>query len=398
MQRLGILTFHASYVEGAIYQALALQRHLATLLPAWRVELVDLRYAKKSQEFQQLQNGRAAALEEFINTQLPLSASRFLDDDHRRAYRYIAEACDALVVGSDEVWKVQYRRRSGGLRVVQEHPLHPPFPNAYWPDGSLGMPRIAYAACVGSTMWQDIPWWDRRRMRHVLRRFALLGVRDDRTREFIGWLDRGLLHRVEKVPDPAFAVDLVPTVDTAALRTRLAGWGVDFSRPRAAIVVEESPAAQAAIAAFRRAGYQTIGFDSPNRAVDVDLSASPLSPVEWMAMYGLMDVSLSQRMHGCIGNLLAGTPFVAFDARVGRRRSSSKIEDLLREFGLMRFYYAARLQPVERLLEACRAVREDPWPVEQVRAVRQRFREQSLAFGRKLVAVVAGSGAGHAHV
>src|SRR4030095_4635406 len=156
-RRLGILTLHSGFNEGAILQAYCLSQNLQRSLPSWRVEIIDHRYPSKVAVYGSADNGRKRALNEFISSALPLSARTFVAANHRRTKRYLREKYDMLIVGSDEVWRTNYQMRLRGLLVQQRDPWSPAFPNVYWPEPELCLPTVAYAACVGESDWRRIP-------------------------------------------------------------------------------------------------------------------------------------------------------------------------------------------------------------------------------------------------
>src|SRR5262249_10538697 len=144
--------------------------------------------------------------------------------------------------------------------------------------------------------------------------FAAIGVRDATTEAFVRWLEPSL--EPEWVPDPTFSANLLADVDREKLRRKLESFGVDFSRPRAGLVAGNREATAFAAHKFRALGYKTVGFSIPNGVSDVELfGAADLSPIEWAAALGEMDLCLTERMHGCIFCILGDTPFIGIDLR-----------------------------------------------------------------------------------
>jgi polysaccharide pyruvyl transferase WcaK-like protein len=164
------------------------------------------------------------------------------------------------------------------------------------------------------------------------------------------------------------------------VRTRetLRALGVDFERRTVGMVLgADRPQTHDVTADFRAAGYQTIALTRPNEEADVDLSRAALTPLEWMAAFGLFDVCVSERMHACISAMLGGRPFVAVDFRGGPRSGPArKLAGLLGEAGLADFYLRGD-DPVERVLQRCAALRDGDWPADRAASFVARQRERS---------------------
>ena len=384
--RLGILTLHSGFNEGAVLQALCLSRHLKESLPAWKVEIIDLRYRSKTKAYGQPQNPRTRGLDNFINNALPLSTQTFIEDAHERAYDFIRRKYKALVIGSDEVWKLNYTRSGGFLRpsYEQKDPWCPAFPNAYWPGKDLDIPKVAYAACVGQMNWRVIPRHHRRKMREALSNFCLIGIRDSRTLEFLEWLDPSIAKRAEWVPDPTFSTDILGQVNTESIKEKLVKCGVNFSRPRLALVGSASTDTAGIIEDYRRKGHQIVAVSVSNNLADIDLSTQSFSPGEWFALFGQMSVCISVRMHACIACIHNGIPFIAVDALSDPRNKETKLKDLMRSLDLDSFHYRVGIDPPAKIGLIRDALMEGEWPIDSIRAKISSFRHRSEEFARKI--------------
>lgn len=385
MPDLGIVTFHSSHNEGAVLQALALSTHLSNVLPGWRVEVVDVYHREKQQWYDGLRNARTHAIEDFARARLPLSSqSHELNGDAPAQMPKIASRYQALVYGSDEVWKLHYSPHLFGLWNRQASPLYPAFPNAYWPYDVQGIQQFAYAVSVGDTIVAKIPEKHRAQMRAMLHRLSLIGVRDRQTRAFVEALDPALLASTERVPDPTFSVPLVSERERQEARRRFAEWGVDFDRPAAAVLSRSPETVSGALRFWTERGYQTVALSLPNAEADIDLSAKPLDPLLWMAGLGLFSVCLSERMHACISCLLGGTPVVALDYVADDKHTDSKLKGLFTDLDLGDFYHPVKLGQSDQVLKASQRIADGVWPWEKVQAGVDRFRQQSLDFGRRV--------------
>jgi nitroreductase len=386
--KIGILTLHSGINEGAMLQAYALAKNLAENVAGAEVEVVDHRYRTKTLAvYGDDPDERTEALDSFLSEQLPLSRRQFFTDDHGETFEYLNENYDTVVVGSDEVWKLHYTRRLGGLLAVQDNPWQPPFPNAFWPDHSVKIRKISYAASVGNMNWLRIPRRHVSRIRSILDEFSLLGVRDRRARDFLRWLYPGQPDRGEWVPDPTFSVDLLALVDRDQVRAKLEAYGVDFARPRLGIVLPDAPRARRCVERFRERGYQVIGMSMKNRLSDVELFSKGLSPLEWLAAFGCFDTCITQRMHPAIACLLNGTPFAVVDFYKNTLNEMTKLRDLLSSFDLLDYYYYWYTTPEEQLQGICERLLQEPWPEEKVARTRQEFNVRAAEFTHKIEVV-----------
>lgn len=377
---IGIITIHTGYNEGAVLQSLALSRLLAEVTGE-AVEVLDHRYAKGLVKTEgPADTARKQAIVRFRDTRLPLSPERF-EDDHKAAWAYAAGRYRAVVVGSDEIWKVVYRRRLGGLLAVQDDPLAPAYPNVWWPDASAGPVRVAYAATAGTrTDWTAIPGRARRQMAAAVQGFRAIGLRDGRTRAFLDAIAPAAAARSVRVPDPTLAFDVLPEADPR-IRDRLAALGVDFSRRRVAFVTGASPKLDGLAAALRADGAQVSAISRPVAGTELDLSGAPFDPLDWAAALGTFDLVVTDRMHGIIFSLRGGVPVLMLDTRRRTMGLATKNEELAERFGVLSSYAVLHEPAVtaESLAAQARGLLSGGWPVE---AVRERIAaERDIAFG-----------------
>lgn len=365
---IGIITIHTGYNEGAVLQALALSRLLAEVTGE-AVEVLDHRYARSLATTEgPADDGRKQAIVRFRDTRLPLGPRRF-EDDHKAAWAWAAGRYRAVVVGSDEIWKVVYRRRLRGLLVTQNDPLAPAYPNVWWPDASAGAVRIAYAATAGTrTDWTAIPGRDRRRMAEAVTGFRAIGLRDERTRAFLAAIAPEAAARSVRVPDPTLAFDLLPEADPA-IRDRLAALGLDFARPRVAFVSGTDPKLDGLAAALRADGAQVVAISRRVPGAELDLSGAPLDPLDWAAALGSFDLVVTDRMHGIIFSLRGGVPILMLDTRRRTMGLATKNEELAERFGL-RDAYAVLHDPAvtaDSLAATARRLLAGGWPAAAIR-------------------------------
>lgn len=380
---IGILTIHTGYNEGAVLQSLALSRLLAETTGE-AVEVLDHRYATALRTTEgPADTARKRAIVAFRDSALPLSPRRF-EDDHRAAWAYAADRYSAVVVGSDEVWKVVYRRRLKGLLTVQSDPLAPAFPNVWWPDASAGPVRVAYAATAGArTDWTIIPRRHRARMAAAVSGFRALGLRDERTRAFIASVAPEAAARSVRVPDPTLGHDLLAT-DRRDMRPRLEALGVDFSRPRVAFISGASRLAGELAGRLAARGVQTVALSRALPEAELDLSAAPFDPLDWASAPAAFDLVVSDRMHGCIFTLRNGVPLIVLDDRRRTLGFATKNEEIAERFGLREFYFplAAPGTTPDALASAAERALAGDWPHQAVRDRLAAEREVAVGFLR----------------
>jgi hypothetical protein len=387
--RIGILTLHSGYNEGAILQTFCIATNLQRNLADCKIEIVDHRYPSKVRAYGPARDDKTRVLNDFIDHSLPLSKIRFLADDHRDTFEFIRKNYSAVITGSDELWKLKYSRRFFGLLHEQKDPWRPAFPNVYWPDESIKIPKIAYAVSIGSTDWRNIPRKHLTRMKDILSDYTVVGIRDQRTMSFLKWLDTDVASKAEWVPDPTFSADIVSMIDKEMLKQRLQDWGVDFDRPRICIVLRDSPNINNEIInEIKKQGFQVVSLSLPNSTADVDLSAKGFTPLEWFGVIDLMDFCITQRMHTCISCILHDTPFVAVDFYDNSMDDDTKIKDLMRSFNLLDYYYSVEKDPFGKFQGIIENLLNNPWPVQEIEEKRILFNNRSKEFMCKITVIL----------
>lgn len=338
-QKIGLLTFHHVQNEGAILQAYALSRKLQEVFAGDTVEVIDYRprrtvirdrnhlfeaIARPRDLLQRIR--RRSTLHAFIDRQLPLGKQRLISDDCSEAVDFLNRDYDAIVVGSDEVWKCEARKYSR------------PFPNVYWLPPELRCVKFAYAASANKTKYRDLGAGHAEWIRESLARFASIGVRDTHTIELLRHVGAYDETRVRLVPDPTLLCEFEQDV-----RERLEQLGVDFRRRRLITTFHDERITPGLLEHFRRRGFQTLSVSNQNRYVDLDLSGR-LDPLEWAGLFRHADLCLSNLFHGSLFCIKSGTPFLGFDyfARGGYR---SKLGELLDQFGIRASSYVDAKDP-----------------------------------------------------
>jgi hypothetical protein len=356
MKKIAVNTLHYGFNEGAILQAYAVTEliNLHLNIPG---EIIDQRYPGKVEIYGKAENKRQLALQDAIDNWLPLSGDSFRENSNGKIFEYINNNYSGLIVGSDVVWSLYYQRRfrsifKEGLFPVQKNPFFPPFPNIYWPGEEIKIPKYSYAASIGSLELSEVPKSDRKEMAQRLWTFEKLGIRDEKTIDFILSIDPQLKSKVSLVPDPTLGIEFLNQEDKNKTKEKLSSLGVDFDRPRLGIVCgDHNPLADSA-QHFKKKGFQVIGISTKNSFSDVKLFEEDISPLEWAHLFGHMDLCFTERMHGAIFCLKNKIPFVALDSYQTGSGKISKTESLMRKFGLEDYCYLKEDGNSESLIEA----------------------------------------------
>jgi polysaccharide pyruvyl transferase WcaK-like protein len=346
MKKVGILTMHYSLNEGSMLQAYFLQKLVKKIFIDWDVEIIDFRHKRKNDFYNRNQDNRKIALNSFVK-KMKLSKKSFLTNKDKDAFNYIEKNYNAIIVGSDEVWKLKYSR----FFKMQKDPLFPPFPNIYWPDTDLKSYFFAFATSVGDSDVKSFPLRHRLVMSSALERFTYLGFRDKKTANFIQSLDNNLCEKSFFVPDPTFGTDVLSVVDIKNLKVKLSSLGVNFSKPLLLVISNNFVGQEQLINNFKKQGYQSISLSIENKLVDVDLSKVFLDPLEWAAIFMFADFCIIERFHGCVYSIIFSKPFMAVDFREKKLGDETKIKDLLERFNLENFRYTPHAKQSKPLLE-----------------------------------------------
>ena len=351
----GVATLHYGFNEGAVLQAYGVTRLIDSVIGG-ETEILDQRYPEKVNLYGAPANARELALSEAIDSWLPLSPKQFLSAGSNTALDYAAGRYAAYFVGSDQVWNLLYKGRlrrfiHKGIFPRQPGGFFTPFPNVYWPGPELELPKFSYAASVGRFDWSQVPGRDKRAMVRVLSEFSLLSVRDERSRQFIEWLDPGLAQDVVIVPDPTLSIDIIQPGIKQGLKQRLVEYGVDFDRPRIGIVSADSAPVGEFADKMRDKHCQIIGITTKNSFSDIALYDKGFHPLEWASLFSFMDVCVVERMHAAIFCLRNHAPFVLIDINGNTQDRDTKSKHLMRLFGLDEFCVAQDSVSAAQLLK-----------------------------------------------
>lgn len=381
-KNIGVSTLHYGFNEGAILQSYALTKLISYYIKDSKAFIVDQRYPSKVDVYGEADDERKKSLLDAINNWLPLSNIHFRESGNKKVFQYLNDQLSALIVGSDVVWSLKYKRRfrrvlSKGIFPTQPYPFFPPFPNVYWPDISVKIPKFSYAASIGTMDWEQIPRKDIYKMNTILDDFKMLGVRDERTQEFIEFIDKSLTPKIKLVPDPTLGVNLLSDKIKISLRVKLENMGVDFSRPRCGIICGDHSPVSFTIEKLKKKGYQIIGISTKNTFSDINLFNQGFHPLEWANLFGLMNICIVERMHGSIFCIKNGVPFIALDNYETDKDDNSKIKSLMRRFDLEDYCLSKKKISGEMLLQRTIEI-SDGFSVEKKEFISNKLKQLSL--------------------
>lgn len=337
--KIGIVTYHHVINDGAVLQAYAQQQALQLLFPEARVEIIDFRYKciEKRERFDVLKDilklrksayskfRKYRTTRKFINSQLVLSSPRLVSDDLNEITEYINKNYTAVVVGSDEVWKIDYKRFSR------------PFPNIYWLPKPISVIRIAAAATANKLNIEGLKEPHKKAMREFLNDFRLIGVRDQFTLDLVKAYASN--PDVFWMPDPTFSLRF-ETAIFDKVRQKLIDAGVDLSRPIIGLSLSSNISSLKALSGelfrkFDELNCQVVSIGQYNEYCHVNLTAS-LDPLEWAHVYRFFQFCITDRFHSTIFSIRNHIGFAAVDAS-GKYKSNvkGKIYDLLSRIDML---------------------------------------------------------------
>ena len=385
-KRIGILTFHTSINNGAVMQAYSLSKKIRQQNPDYAVEIIDYKMPKviEAYHFSAWKVIKSDNLLVFIKRlakflldmgytkkmnkrtkafaacrhELPLSSVSILSDETTELFSYINENYDAIVVGSDAVWNYCLRG----------------FPNAYFPDSTVTVKKLSYAAsCYGMDFLQ-LPEEQRLQIGEIFRGFSFLGVRDTATEDMVRWSDCGKLPT--HVCDPTVFLDVndLP-VDVLALSKRLRERGFDFSRPTIGIMGNDKMLKM--IRNFFGNRYQIAALYIPLKNADVNLY--DLTPYEWAYVFRYFKMTFTTYFHGTLLSLRNGIPVVCMALKTDfAQNHTPKTLDVLTRLGYESWYFETDY--VEQNIDAIKETAEMMLSTDLKSEIIERMEQEAQSF------------------
>lgn len=316
--KIGILTYHSSHNYGAFLQAYALCEALRERT-GHDVEIINysMRRAVSANRQNILFNKRYPATVvynlwryEMFNKASPkyhqLSNEKLVTDDLQVFASWLEGKYDAIIVGSDEVWKLD------GYRG---------FPNPYWLPDVKGCKKMAYAAS-SRTAPERITGEMKEKVGQLLKTFSYVGVRDMTTKAVIeSALPVGGSCNLNC--DPTFLYDFKVDKDICREFVRKR-FKVSDNKKCVALMIGEPKLAYAIIEKYGEKFnfislyeyYGTKGFYVPD-------------PFSWIKAISGVSGLVTTFFHGMVFAIKSNTPFLAIENRELSDVIYSKSYDLL---------------------------------------------------------------------
>lgn len=328
-----ILTYHHVTNNGAVLQAYSLCQVLNREFDGNNVQILNyipkalrqgefLKIFKPCRKAPFFYSQRYFMYNKFIKANLQLDHKLPKNKSLERLIAFInSQNYDALIVGSDNIWRISQTRFSLG------------FPNIYWLSDSITTKKIAYAASAYKSDPLLINKYKGAIQRH-LNSFDIIGVRDKFTLDLVKSCEINTAIPLQTVPDPTFLYEIRRT----NVEQLLSDLGIDLRRPILGILIYGKAALSERIRDyFKSKGYQILALSMYNPYADFNLGHI-LNPFEWAEAFKHLTFCITDRFHGTIFCLKNKTPFVSIEPSPLNSISQSKIYSLLNDFGILDCY------------------------------------------------------------
>lgn len=349
--RIGILTFHRSLNNGAFIQCYSLFKRLKNEFPDAEVEVIDytspqiekLYPISIAQYFRGYMQPRAflsrakrfikdpkvisrnkekkVAFESCYN-QIKLSDRRFYYEPLQELYSYINSSYDVVVCGSDAIWNYSLRG----------------FPNPYFLDNSITIPKFSYAASCFGMNYEKIPESESITIKQILDSYQFLGVRDDESAKFLKAI--GCMKAYSHTCDPTVFLDVndLP-INEKRLQNKLVAYG--FSINRKTIGIMGTNQMCQLVKLMYGDEYQVVSLF--NYCKDADVNLYNITPFEWAYVYRFFKITITSYFHGTLLSLRNGVPVICIALEDEfTSKHESKVEDFLKRIGLIDCYFHLR--------------------------------------------------------
>lgn len=373
--KIGILTYHRSVNYGAFLQAYCLAKYIKGVLKnKAEIEIIDYTSIKAMQYYNSLIIKGISKRHElkkrmsFIRSSflLPLSKEKIYSDDIEEIRKYLErQNYDLIIVGSDEIWKVN------GMRG---------FPNAYWLNFELnGCIRMSYAAS-SRTPFETITKEKIQYIKEATDRFTYIGVRDAMTFDMLEQIG---VKKVYLNCDPTFLISF--SYDKEKFKDRLYKRFKISSHTK--IIGVMIPDNKLITKIKKRMGnrYKVIALNDYHQ--DADYNCIDINPFEWIKILGVLDYFVSDRFHGIVFAIKMSIPFLAIETY--DKAECSKLKYLLESNGLKTQYFSKPKMNLdyEKLVEK---IEEDEKNFERPKLLKvvQREKRKADSFKKKLLEIV----------
>jgi len=324
-----ILTYHHVTNYGAVLQAYSLSEALNREFRDHDVRILNyiprvvkqselLKIFKPCRKVPFFYSQRYFLFSKFVKANLPLDHKLPRNKSLERFIAFMnSQNYDALIVGSDNVWRISQTKSS------------PSFPSIYWLSDKITAKKIAYAVSAYKSDPSLVNKYRGTIQRH-LNSFDIIGVRDKFSLDLIRNCEINTAIPVLRVPDPTFLYEIRKT----NVEQLLSNMGIDLRRPILGILIYGKATLSERIKNyFKSNGYQILALSMYNPYADFNLGHI-LNPFEWAEVFKHLTFCITDRFHGTIFCLKNKTPFVSIEPWPLNSVSQSKIYSLLSDFGI----------------------------------------------------------------
>ena len=340
--KIGILTYHRANNYGAYLQSYALTMKIKSL--GYEAEIIDFNMQCAENHYKVYNRNPINWYNENVRrkmfrnelTQLPISKESLISDSILDFETFIANRYDAIVAGSDEIWKIDSFRG---------------FPNPYWLIDDNKYQRFSYAASSRSD-FHELDAEQLETVKAALDKFEIIGVRDSFTYSELSRIMAGK-REIEICCDPVFLFDFKPNKEHGKeiLKKK---FNVRIDRPLLGVMLNDETLARK-IKAELNDQYEMISLF---RQWPRYRKTASLTPFEWIDVIAALDVLVSNYFHGICFAMLSNTYFVAIDSRE-KIVKNGKIYDLLnRNFCLDNFLSTGDAAYIAKTIELCKTLKE----------------------------------------
>lgn len=332
--KIGILTFHRAHNYGAYLQACALCNRL-NQEEGIEAELIDYRataevsrydvrsFPLKKKIYQALHgtysfNKRIGASFDSAmeNPSMKLSKDSLTTDSLEAFRQFVYGKYDAIVVGSDEVWKVDSYRG---------------FPTVFWLFGDMNCRKLSYAASARVDFQKALNSEQYAQIQQALSDFEFIGVRDSATECAVSKALNDST-KVHLCCDPTFLYDFeVPDSDILGRIGKMRGFQ---KGKKNALVMLDNDAAAEHVKNEIGDDYNLISAFHPHKGY---LNCADVDPFEWLYLIRNTDIVIASFFHAICFSIINNRPFIA----IGTKGKKSKLTELLNTDKLSKRYIEA---------------------------------------------------------
>ena len=314
---IGILTYHRAVNYGAFLQSYSLCKALNrepdikaevidySMQSAWNyydVKTWSLRKKLKSIKQLKCLKKQHAVFTETVNNNKGVFSKESLVSNYLEVFRsFVKSRYDAIIVGSDEVWKLNTLRR---------------FPNPYFLPGDYGCRKLSYAASFGRL--ENLTPEIEKKMQAYLNDFEVLSVRD---RLAYDYLKRNKIgKRVMRSCDPSFLYDFKEELSNCSNPLDNASEKINKRKKTVVVMVDKNSAE-----IIRKQLNRKYNLVSLYREQKGYINLMDLDPFSWLKTIAEADFVITCYFHGACFSICNDTPFIA----LGVKSKKYKLGDLL---------------------------------------------------------------------